>query len=302
MSKKRLIRSSVFSSCAIIALLLSIILVFGTVSYGWFANSTTANANNMQIIMRGDDYEVYIPKTNKYDNNTVYEGITNFKNVLVENGNTFNNTNNLITGSNLTFELDNEYASDGVYYLVPGSYGSFTFYIKKTVDSDIEVNFNISMYGYKKSYNTDNVVIPYIPTNNPSYNKALDMLKGHILFFEERDVDNHGEPTHYRNLINGSHFSYSTSGKSKDSVYTDYYKVTVYWEWPLLYEDIANNTSTSETTKRYPSELLTYLNNHRSYFFAINENSNVTIELSDGYNDGDQLIGDNIHYLIVKLD
>ena len=201
----------------------------------------------------------------------------------------------------INFE-DNEYASDGVYYLVPGSYGSFTFYIKKTVDSDIEVNFNISMYGYKKSYNTDNVVIPYIPTNNPSYNKALDMLKGHILFFEERDVDNHGEPTHYRNLINGSHFSYSTSGKTKDSVYTDYYKVTVYWEWPLLYEDIANNTSTSELTKRYPSELLTYLNNHRNYFFAINENSNVTIELSDGYNDGDQLIGDNIHYLIVKLD
>ena len=53
--------------------------------------------------------------------------------------------------------------------------------------------------------------------------------------------------------------------------------------------------------QKFPAELTDYINAHRSFFFVINQDSNDPEELSDGYDDGDQTIGDRIHYILVSV-
>lgn len=291
----------------LIGLFLLVFIGFGAHAFGWFANNDLVDANGMQVIAATSDYDIYIDRTNKYDSKTGgdedYSGISVFKNKLREEGKTFNTSNTLITSNSLALELDNEFVYRNKYYLVPGAYGSFTMYLKKKVEEEIEATFSFELIGYKRNYDEDYNLYYEIPENDEQYANAIKLIKGHFLFFTECNKSGN-TITSYDGFINETNeFTFSTQGKSlcSDAGYEDYYKIVVYWSWPLVYEDILNNTSTAEENKLYPSEVMEYVNNHPDYFFASNVNSDDIEELGEGYNDGDQAIGDNIQYLVVKL-
>lgn len=295
------------SLCLVCLILLVLTISYGFQAFAWFAFNDNVSAEGLSIVAKDEDYDIYIDKSNKYNavdanQQEVYEGMSSFLDILSAQGSTFNTGDDLVTSVSLALELDNEFEYERKYYLVPGSYGSFTVYLDKKVEEDIEVSFNFNLSGYKMGYDENEEAYAYLPTNNPNFDKALDLLKGHILFFESRDVSN-GTPTAYHNLIEGT-YVFNTSGKTKISggKYDGLYKITLYWEWPLLYTDILEGLSTSSEAKKYPYELGAYIENHRNYFFASNIDSTNIDDLSDGYNDGDQLIGDNIHYLIVRIE
>ncbi|MBO7085855.1 MAG: hypothetical protein J6W25_01950 [Bacilli bacterium] len=274
-----------------------------SITFGWLAGLQGAEGDGMHIISETDEYEIYIAKTTKYDDNNVYEGIDDFKNELKASGKAFNETDPavLYTNSALALELDNEVMYENVYFLVPGSYGTFTLYIKPLVEGDINISFDIELSGYKKSYNeSTNELSLVIPENDDAYNQALDMLKGHILFFGSRTMSG-GQLTKFSNFL-GNHITYNTAGKSMVTVDgEDYYKLTIYWEWPLLYSDIIHDLQSDDPNNKYPAAVGTYISSHPEYFFATNADEEEEDLLSDGYNDGDQLIGDNIHFLVITL-
>lgn len=280
-----------------------------SITFGWLAGKHEVEGGGMNIIAESDKYEIYIDKTTEYDNEQVYEGITDFKANIALTGKAFNETDPtaLYTTSGLALELVNESAYENTYFLVPGSHGYFTLYIKPKVEENFDVNFDITLSGYKKGYDANNNPYVYIPDEtDESFNKALNMLKGHILFFGGRTattVDGQVNIISFSNFLENQ-IRFNTAGKQKVTKYGEqYYELKIYWEWPLLYSDMIEDLQNSDPsyTHKYPAILETYINNHKNYFFANNETSTDEAELSDAYNDGDQLIGDNIHFLVVNL-
>ena len=302
--KTRLIKTMIMLSITTIFFLVAVYL-FLSITFGWFSDNRSVSATGMSIALSSEKYDVYIEKKQKYDEikngEEVYEGISVFKQALSALGISFNTTEDLFTSSRLALELDNEVKHDNVYHLVPGTYGTFTLYIKPNVNEDFVVNLDIELSGYKKGYDENDDIVVFIPEDDEKYNTALDMLKGHIMFFGGRTKSGN-VVTKYTNFFEHT-ITYNTAGKSKVTVDgVDYYKLVVYWEWPLLYSDIVDNIrSESDTTKKFPPEVGNYVNAHRNYYLASNLESDDIDDLSDGYNDGDQLIGDNIHFLVVNL-
>ena len=111
------------------------------------------------------------------------------------------------------------------------------------------------------------------------------------------------EDYQYTGLIDDGVIHFSTAGRTPTQIDGETcYEVTLYWEWPETYYSIANNINAQNgNTEKYPYELRAYIDDHRDYFFASNANSSNPQELSNGYDDGDQSIGDNVKYIVVYV-
>ena len=278
-------------------------------SLGWFSFNPRMQVTGMQVVVSTDCYELLIDRSAERYNESltdeegkfVYPGIGDMKTKIEDDG--FDLTE--VTTSDaafLAFELTNEYIdTDGHYSLIPGSYGTLTFYLRPRDGADGSVvTLSLEVDGYQSAYDLeDNLEI--VPVEDET---ALNMLNGHLLFFQTRTG---ARPSDYQydDLIESGCFLYDMSqhSKSLEEGKTDCYEITLYWEWPLTYEEIYNNTGTVSpaVVKRYPPELSAYVSAHPEYFFATNVDSVVFDRLVDGYNDGDQAIGDSVHYLVVKI-
>ncbi len=281
-------------------LVLAFIFVLLMSSAAWFARNDGTTAAGMEVAVATDLYDLIVEHDGEYD--TGYDGITGangLKSTLAADGYSLTQTNTS-NAPKLMFELTNEFIYDGHKYLMPGAYGSLTFYLRPKNTGDLTVNFNLSRAGYTTVTDEfDNVTVEQVTKPN-----ALNMLEGHLLFFTGRTGANY-ENYVYTGLIQDDTFTYDTSlhTKSTRPGYTDCYEITLYWEWPVTYYEIYDETGTAEpaVTKKYPAELRTYIDTHRQNYFTVNQSSNVVEELSDGYDDGDQTIGDNIKFVTVFI-
>lgn len=267
-----------------------------TTTYTWLQSSRRADSQGTEMTIEAETYNIIVDRADtRYDS---YIDVSSFKDMFDDS---FDLTNSSTASSTkLGFELHNEFRYDGEYYLMPGSYGTLTFYIEPHEGvGDITVNLNLALGGYKKRYEENesthmmDLVFDEVDDQN-----VLNILKGHVMFFTSRSGANF-ESYRYNGLITEGTFSYSTHGKSKstDPGKENYYKVVLYWDWPVTYSEILTGISGG----RYPSSVNTYINNHKNYFFASNLDKNDEDSLNDGYNDGDQLIGDNVSFLVVYL-
>ena len=298
-SKKKLTISAITVSLLLLGFIF-IVFLFLDQSFGWFSPNFKVDSNGMSLAVQTDTYEIYIKeRTTEYDreeeNNEheivpVYPYVSEFKDYLDDTYSlTFNSS---LDSSKLALELESTVPFEDKYSLLPGSFGEFSFYIASTDgESSVNASFKISLSAF--NYNVHESRIEEIETPT-----LLNLLKGHFLFFETRtgDIDDYA----YDNLITDGTFTYDTESHSEDIEIIngkEYYKVTIYWEWPLDYYDIYEKTNT-----KYPSSITEYVDDNRSYFFAANHNSSIVDLLSDGYNDGDQLIGEGIDFLLLHID
>lgn len=308
MSKKRLIKSSIFSSCAIIALLLSIILVLGTISYGWFSDNTNVNANNMQITLNDQSYELSIPRSAGYSTD-----LTNYFSDYVTDLSTTSQNPNFFC----LFEME-----DDAETIEPGSYGKITFNIVSNSIVNQEFTFNINLRGIKETYNEDERVLSELSSNNTEEAKTLELLKGHIMLFATRQAISGGNtgPYYYQDYIVDV-FSYSTEGITptyQNGKY--YYPVEIFWVWPLSFSQMVypesdprlnTNTLISDTDLR--SDFIDYIGANPNKYFYWSSNQSISYTtgyeqsqsnyriLTEGYNNADQRIGDNIRFLAVEI-
>ncbi len=259
-------------------------------SFGWFVVTDRIFLHPMQVTISTLSYDVLVERTSEYDTGYNFvSGAGNIKDELLAAGYNFSNVSTA-NSTKIAYEMVNDYVYENKKYLMPGSYGTVTFYIdlKDGVDNCI-ANFNLSLGAYVRAYDeNDNPLMEEVTSVN-----VLNILKGHILFFTGRTGATYDDYV-YTGLVEGS-FSYNTAEHSKcqDVGKTDYYKVVLYWEWPITYYDIADNISTTSptVTKKYPAEVWTYLTENNNYFFAGTPASGSADALSDAYNDGDQTIG-----------
>lgn len=278
-------------------------------SLGWFSSNSQTLATGLQVVVSTESYQLLIDRSvvrynealTDEEGDPVYPGIGDLKTKMESDGYDFTETSTA-DAPFLAFELTNEYMdSEGGYSLIPGSYGTLTFYLRPREGADnTTVLLSLLVGGYENTYDLeDNLEI--VPATDET---ALNMLKGHILFFTGRTGERHSD-YQYRGLISEGTFSYDMREHDKclEVGKTDCYEITLYWEWPLTYEEILYNTGTVSpaVTKKYPPELTGYVTSHPEYFFASNEDSEILDRLVDGYNDGDQAIGDNVHYIAVSI-
>ena len=277
-------------------------------SLGWFASNDNTNANGMQVVVSTETYDILVARggSDRYDASETVEGqplyryIGDMKTRLGTEGYDFVNPD----AKQLAIELINVRDNVGIgYNLAPGSYGYATFYIRPHDPSDTStVTISLQVTGYR--FNGSAVV----PADNEN---ALNMLQGHLLFFAERTGalrENH----QYSGLLNGGELAFTMDAGASFKSETNYYEITIYWEWPITYDEITDNLSTTSpaVTKKYPAELKTYIdgdpddpddNGHPQYFFASGASAVTSGKEIDSYNDGDQLIGDNINFVAVFI-
>ena len=95
----------------------------------------------------------------------------------------------------------------------------------------------------------------------------------------------------------------SQHSKCTDPGKTDLYKIELYWEWPITYYAIHDDLSTTSpaVTNKYPVETGVFMEQNPNYFYPPYATLTTDENKSDAYNDGDQLIGDNVEFLVVRI-
>ena len=316
---KKIDRSTLTIIRFAIPLCLSFLIVVGVIftavfhpSLGWFATSKGTMVSGMTVVTTAEDCELLIERPNEFDSTKGsppierYPGIGALKTYFTQDG--FDPTTETSTSNEprLAFELVNELERSeldeelgeviNTRYLLPGAYGTLTFYLRPLPGVErVRKTFTLTLAGYYAVESEGNYVIHEVSSQN-----TLDLLKGHILFFTERTGNTH-EEYQYDGLVAGS-FVYDTAEHEVYDAQQNIYEITLYWEWPETYLDISRRTSTLETTRKYPKELTDYVTANARCFFAINQASNDETERSEGYDDGDQKIGSQVHYVSVLIE
>lgn len=232
-------------------------------------------------------------------------------------------------------------ATDENKGLHPGSHGTFTFNLYPKQNDDMTVKFSIALSAYEYVENSkgervkdedDYDTIAQISANQP----AAKYVSGHILFFEAYDTS-----TGYYSKRIGDYFLYNTSAHSADAQTDEngktYYPITIHWIWANTFgqfvldkgdvdlRDAALfNTSQSTYTPAGANTAITPRNemiqfiktDGGAYFFddlntssasldtMMSSSTNIKsyiIPLSNGYNNADQVIGENVDLILCEL-
>ncbi|MBR5941975.1 MAG: hypothetical protein IKZ81_01375 [Clostridia bacterium] len=308
--KRSLMATAASMGLVIVILVFALFYIIFGHTLGWFASNDSVEADGMQVAAANNGYEFVVQRTTEYDSllngEPKYEDVALLKSTLAAAPYHYDLTAvSTAAASKLAYELQNDapFRDDNEYwyFLMPGACGSMTFYIHPFSSEGVQANMELTLgcFGVVIDEN-DRRVVREVTSEN-----VLNMLKGHIIFFTERRVDAN-DPTDtdkfkYNGLITDGTISYDTTQHTPTTMTLNgeqisVYEITLYWEWPLTYYDISEKTGNTAFADRYPPELLTYMNAHRNWFFAVNQNSNDPDDLSDGYNDGDQMIGENASY------
>ncbi|MBP5193696.1 MAG: hypothetical protein J6126_03090 [Clostridia bacterium] len=295
---------------------LSVLLV-GIFSFAWFSRNTTSGGSGMQLAVHTEGYDIFIERTydgvtgdiiNVYDSAGDYPAIApagRVKDILAAGGYDFTETSTN-EAPKIAYELRNEYVFEDKYNLMPGAYGTLTFFLKPASEERLNLNFTIRLGAYVLGYdNEDNEVFRELTTEHDS--DVLNLLKGHFLFFTERDGATY-DGFVYSGFITSGEFSFDTSehvaisgtGTEKDGSY----EVTLYWEWPLTYYEIIDNISDNEnaagdvSTGKYPAAVGSFLSNTEYFFLTVGTDN---YEKAGFYNDADQIIGTNANAIVVYI-
>ncbi|MBQ9468216.1 MAG: hypothetical protein IJU52_04330 [Clostridia bacterium] len=286
--------------------------------------STTA-FDNPGAPVAGANPSVGDGEFDRIDSNSdpVYPGVSPFKSTLAASPYSYSfaewSTND---ASKLAFELVNETQTtiDSVHYryLMPGAHGTLTFYLRDRTGStvaDLALTTNSFYYTMIPDPEDSSQEIPHVEEVINDTVNAL--LRGHMLFFKSRTGSGTvADPYVYGGLVDNEllqidsgvlldddgNITLPTVTKNLKGEDVTCYQITLYWEWPLTYGEINDNIGVAASqTKRYPASLRTYMDDHRDFFFLTNQNSSDPELLSDGYNDGDQLIGENANFLVAFI-
>ena len=270
---------------------------------------------------------LYVESFNGVDTDASYvSGLQYYENVKEEILDT--SITNLLRGHILFFENRNPFEVRAITVDTFATDGSL--YTKSyTSASELTFSNSVSYYRYSAgNYNLDRT----ITSVNFEANKADLYVETYTPVtsgsFNDQATYYAAGPYYYTNRISNS-FTFDTAGLTPVVMNgKNYYKVEFYWTWALSIAQIAFGNSDERLHSVALFDENTGGNYERNtikafmkasdanlkYFFtdvAVNEHSSYTSEadfvashyqdLNRRYNDGDQKIGDNVHYLAVQL-
>lgn len=150
--------------------------------------------------------------------------------------------------------------------LVPGSFGSTTFYIvPNDPDADLTVDLEINAYGLKQFGNNYPLRLSRIECTSSEreiYDVVDELLDGHILFFAEKDGV-------YHDLLPDGKMSYDLSEHREELDENGEYEITVYWIWAEYYDQLINAETEGALfgNSQDSLEMADYINQHENSFF-----------------------------------
>lgn len=192
------------------------------------------------------------------------------------------------------------------YVVSPGASGVVTFYIIPTQDGASEITLYVNLAGYVGSGTQAS------PVDDPVLNA---LLSGHILLFQEH------EGGHYSGWLSGGLNNAITVSLPEDTKENEPQEVTIYWIWPLRYENMINDLYSADNTdvdsteekNRFDSFVeaqsttglipISDESNYRySRIFLTRETSLSKVDSrSAAYNLADEYIGSNAQYLYLSI-
>lgn len=182
----------------------------------------------------------------------------------------------------------------------PGMSGEITFYIIPNRSGSQTVTLHLTLAGYEEIETPGGSV-----TGNRINDTVLSsLLSGHILLFKNY------ENGKYSGWLSGSvpeegagRADYQITVAIKNAQEGQPWPVTIYWVWPLRYENMANDYQ-GQLTEFIEDQAIIDENNKASgdYFYSqIFLTKNTTLDLdasrSDAYNQADEYIGRKANYL-----
>ena len=335
-------------------ILLIILVVFRTIS--WFTQNLNVSTEGMNVRSQSTPFEIYTETDQALAvDRTILSGFGYSSGAVSGSGEITGSTSNiqwLLTdeshfnnrasrqqvdgnGDPVVDENDEPVMIDADTGIGPGSYGTLTFWIVPNYDLasptfkiDLKLNGLIeektasgTVTGYKKLTDTS------YSSTHPNYAVADALLKGHLLFFEQRDTSTGKYSTRINNMTFTKTFTNQTLTAGQK------YPITFHWIWPrtfgqMILEDTdrerllgtamfaAESSYQSGTSPRV--ELATYINNNKSaFFYRANDIDSISVvdmlsdsdkmkryfsDFSNGYNNADQLIGNTADYALLEAD
>jgi hypothetical protein len=291
-TQSRIRRLKLDLASTIVVLAVTVTVAFlAAFSMAWFVSNRQVDAGGSSVSINNDLFELAVEAN--------LTAPVPYDQVLAEKS--YSNTETETSSAHVGVAC--ALASDSNEPLRPGSTGTMTFYILPKQEGLDRFSLTLTLSGIKRTLD-ENDAETYAAVTAES---ALDLLKGHILFFEEKDANGK-----YAGWIDEGGFTYALSEHAADKVGdAEKYEVTLYWVWPRTYGQITLQDGSSnligsslftdaspdrarleERISAYPEEFLDGVASVSSASF---------VELSDGYNRADQAIGEAVSYLVAEL-
>ena len=287
-------------------------------SLGWFATNVNVSGGNMSIKLDNELFELSVSgaQASDYaDDSPIIEYLSDASNGGYQKLASTDPGNPSI----ICRMYDETPVPPDPGKISPGSYGylSFDIVVKRELAS-IEIDLDFIALGADISGNPTAIDAADIDAVN-------ELLTGHILFFTGRTAGDGGY--YYSGELSNDTYIYTLADHASDKTAAadgDHYNVTLYWAWPVNYAQMAYQKghpylrthalfgTDSESAAERAALIADMASNPTKYFYEYNSES-VTVDftdpnfanlyyvnLTDGYNNGDQYIGDCVHFLVVR--
>lgn len=292
----------------------------------WFVMNRKDALDGMSVVVRDDTpYELRVKGTT-VENSTLFSSVfgdvfTNGVQLEDDEGQPVN-----------VYQTDNTHASifwrntpsnsypDG---LEPSAHGALKFFVVPNSDGVLNAHFQLSIKAYKavRDQQTGEVTdLTEITSSSADADavKALNYLKGHILFF--RDYSN-GYYSGFLGL-DSIDFNDYIVGNDKSVEAGEEYPVTIYWIWVNAFVDMTLDSNYSEaetplfaddnTTDRSAMVAFIAPSSGNKVFDSMTDadittrlnrlDHNDIAALTIGYDNADLMIGNNVDYIMFELD
>lgn len=277
-----------------------IVLVFGSIA--WFVSNDRIQATTASVSAKHDPIRL-ATKGERQKAETEY--------LRIQVDSTQPDGTTLPDGETYPFETEIYYytesgaialrLSENNIVVSPGASGTVTFYIIPTRDGAMPLTLYVGLAGYA------------VKPNNTSAERIVDptldaLLSGHILLFRNKD-----ENGHYSGWLGTENvITVSLPDTARKDIPEP---VTLYWIWPLRYENMQSDLYANKAQAN-AEKFLTFLNtqaqitsmtaisggySYSRIFLTNKQDLTTTDSRSNAYNLADEYIGTNAQYLYLAI-
>jgi hypothetical protein len=300
------------------------VVIIGVLTMAWFSNNTKVNGTNMSVTVQGTNYEITMLAPGS-------DGIFKDWHDKVHDGNAMywqmTASNNLINYNPYVDEDD-----PGDLGIRPGSWGVISFYVNPKVAS-VNLNFDIELIGYQ-SYTDDKetdtkeddeiVMTALSDLEDHAGDIPLNLLNGHILFFENRTpvtVTDETTITYSKPILSNADMHRVLNRTIYSNDVTSQ-RIDIYWVWPNTLSTLVDARSYAGITTipfcendaenedySYTAIVKNIQDYPQYYLKGASSSDNIDAEAiaarydiyGDMYDQGDNEIGMRVHYLMIRL-
>lgn len=292
----------------IVTLIAGAVTVAAVISMAWFASNKEVGTNGSSVTVDAELFELGV--------NACSEAQSEVLTILNTDG--YNNdlfeTTSAKSGIICDLIIESYYKGELETAIRPGSYGKLIFRIIPKKDN-LVFRADWSLAGFRQTGVEEGVDrFEFVDGNNENDKviKAYKLLNGHILMFTTRT-----EEMVYSGQVNNDIIYsgddadsgiYITGASEKGKVY----EVTLYWNWIRTYDEIKALLGTTEVQSGEEPDIHTEtiykVDDPQTYEFlydgeAVDQDGETILKITgtEGYNNGDQTIGDIIKYVVAEI-